>query len=95
MMGLVFGSIATMVQAGFIMGVGLLLDTFLVRTLLVPSTVVLLGRWNWWPSKLSVDSPSPDPVSASADALGLSTSTDRPEGPAGAADADSESRRNS
>jgi RND superfamily putative drug exporter len=30
-----------------------LLDTFLVRTLLVPSTVVLLGRWNWWPSSLS------------------------------------------
>jgi RND superfamily putative drug exporter len=29
------------------------MDTFLVRTLLVPSTVVLLGRWNWWPSKMS------------------------------------------
>ena len=23
----------------------------IVRTLLVPSTVALLGRWNWWPSK--------------------------------------------
>ena len=32
MFGLVFGSIATMVQAGFIIAVGLLLDTFLVRT---------------------------------------------------------------
>lgn len=31
----------------------MLLDTFLVRTLLVPSTVVLLGRFNWWPSKLA------------------------------------------
>ena len=29
------------------------MDTFLVRTLLVPSTVILLGRWNWWPSSLS------------------------------------------
>ncbi len=29
------------------------MDTFLVRTLLVPSTVVLLGRWNWWPSRMS------------------------------------------
>jgi RND superfamily putative drug exporter len=29
------------------------MDTFLVRTLLVPSAVVLLGRWNWWPSRLS------------------------------------------
>jgi RND superfamily putative drug exporter len=29
-----------------------LLDTFGVRTLLVPSIVVLAGRWNWWPSRL-------------------------------------------
>jgi hypothetical protein len=26
---------------------------YLVRMLLVPSTVALLGRWNWWPSKMS------------------------------------------
>jgi uncharacterized membrane protein YdfJ with MMPL/SSD domain len=26
-----------------------------VRTLLVPSVVVLLGRWNWWPSHLASD----------------------------------------
>ncbi len=32
---------------------GILMDTFLVRTLLVPSTVILLGRWNWWPSRMS------------------------------------------
>ena len=83
------------VDVGIGLAIGVIMDTFVVRTVLVPCTVVLLGRWNWWPSKLSVDSPEPDTVSASADALGLSTSTDRPEGPAGAADADSESRRNS
>jgi hypothetical protein len=27
--------------------------------LLVPSTVVLLGRWNWWPSALSRRSARP------------------------------------
>ncbi|HEU5353133.1 MAG TPA: MMPL family transporter [Actinocrinis sp.] len=32
------------------LAIGILMDAFLVRTLLVPSTVVLLGRWNWWPS---------------------------------------------
>jgi putative drug exporter of the RND superfamily len=36
---------------------GILMDTFLVRTLLVPSTVVLLGRWNWWPSHLARQAP--------------------------------------
>jgi RND superfamily putative drug exporter len=34
------------------LAVGILMDTFLVRTLLVPSTVALLGRWNWWPSAM-------------------------------------------
>ena len=42
---------------GFALALGILMDTFLVRTLLVPSTVVLLGRWNWWPSRITVDQP--------------------------------------
>jgi uncharacterized membrane protein YdfJ with MMPL/SSD domain len=29
------------------------MDTFLVRTLLVPSTVIRLNRWNWWPSAMA------------------------------------------
>jgi putative drug exporter of the RND superfamily len=83
------------VDVGAGLAIGVIMDTFVVRTVLVPCTVVLLGRWNWWPSKLSVDSPAPDSVGASADALGLSTSTDGPAGSAGADDTDSESRRNS
>jgi uncharacterized membrane protein YdfJ with MMPL/SSD domain len=27
---------------------GVLLDAFIVRSLLVPSLMALLGRWNWW-----------------------------------------------
>ncbi|HWD63559.1 MAG TPA: MMPL family transporter [Solirubrobacteraceae bacterium] len=38
---------------GFGLAAGILMDTFLVRTLLVPSVVILLGRRNWWPSHLS------------------------------------------
>ena len=33
------------------LALGILMDTFLVRTLLVPSIVILLGRWNWWPTQ--------------------------------------------
>ena len=51
MFGLTFGSIAGMVQVGFIIGVGLLLDTFLVRTVTVPALAVIIGKANWWPSK--------------------------------------------
>jgi RND superfamily putative drug exporter len=80
------------VDVGVGLAVGVIMDTFVVRTVLVPCMVVLLGRWNWWPSKLQVTPASSDPVGASADALGLS-------GPAASTDTDSapdsESRRNS
>lgn len=45
-------------QIGFGVAFAILLDTFFVRTLLVPSIVTLLGRYNWWPSKLYYESKS-------------------------------------
>jgi RND superfamily putative drug exporter len=45
------------VDVGVGLALGILMDTFIVRTILVPCTVVLLGRWNWWPSKLARISP--------------------------------------
>lgn len=49
MFGLMFASFSTLVQAGFVVGVGILLDTFLVRTITVPTVAVLVGQANWWP----------------------------------------------
>jgi putative drug exporter of the RND superfamily len=40
-------------QIGYGVAFGVVMDTFVVRTILVPAFVVLLGRWNWWPSRLS------------------------------------------
>jgi RND superfamily putative drug exporter len=51
MFGLTFASISTMVQIGFIIGIGILLDTFLVRTITVPAVAALVGQANWWPSR--------------------------------------------
>ena len=50
MLAMCFSSISSMVQGGFIIGVGLLIDTLLVRTLTVPALAVLVGKYNWWPS---------------------------------------------
>jgi RND superfamily putative drug exporter len=35
---------------GFMVAVGILLDTFVVRTVMVPAAVELLGDRIWWPS---------------------------------------------
>ncbi len=51
MIGLQFSSITTLAQIGFIIAAGILLDTFLVRTITVPAMAVLVGNLNWWPSK--------------------------------------------
>jgi putative drug exporter of the RND superfamily len=40
-------------QIGYGVAFGVVMDTFVVRTILVPALVTRLGRWNWWPSRLS------------------------------------------
>ncbi|MFX4271267.1 MMPL family transporter [Propionibacteriaceae bacterium Y1685] len=40
-----------LVQLAFIVAFGVLLDTLVVRTLLVPGLSIDLGRWTWWPSR--------------------------------------------
>lgn len=42
-------------QLSFIVAFGVLLDTFLVRSLLVPALSFDVGRAIWWPSKLALN----------------------------------------
>jgi RND superfamily putative drug exporter len=48
----VTGATSQIKQLGTAIALGVLIDTFLVRTLMVPAIVVLCRRWNWFPSKL-------------------------------------------
>ena len=79
-------------DVGVGLALGVLMDTFIVRTVLVPCTVLLLGRWNWWPSKLSRTAPQEAPPEREAEPAArvagpapAPASGDGPDGPAGPA----------
>lgn len=40
--------ISFMQQIGIATAVGVLVDAFVVRSLLVPSLMAMMGKWNWW-----------------------------------------------
>lgn len=50
MFALMSGSVIHLLQIGFTVGVGLLLDITIVRTILVPAAMTLIGNHIWWPS---------------------------------------------
>jgi RND superfamily putative drug exporter len=58
-----------LLQIAFIVvfGFGVLLDTFLVRTLLVPALSYDIGRAIWWPSRLSRGVHATDPAAKEQD----------------------------
>jgi hypothetical protein len=49
MASLALSNLASIGQGGTTIGLGLLFDTLIVRSLMTPSIAALLGRWFWWP----------------------------------------------
>lgn len=49
---LMVGEVAGLLEVGFAVAVGVLMDTFVVRTMLVPALTTALDRWAWWPGAL-------------------------------------------
>lgn len=49
MAGMMGSKLIVLAQMGSTIAIGLLVDTFIVRSLLMPSIATLLGRWFWWP----------------------------------------------
>lgn len=43
----------TLTQLGIIVGIGIVLDTFLVRTVVIPALFAVVGPKVWWPSALA------------------------------------------
>jgi putative drug exporter of the RND superfamily len=65
-------------QVGTTIGLGLLFDTLVVRSFLMPSIAAMLGRWFWWPMNVASRPPRIRPAApaparqepADADATG-------------------------
>ncbi len=70
---LVTMAVVEVAELGFTVVVGIVLDTFLVRPLLVPALATLLGRWNWvwphsslWKSTAVEGTPTGDPTTSAS-----------------------------
>jgi RND superfamily putative drug exporter len=50
---MMLSSTITMKMYGFALATAIILDATIVRLFLVPSVMLLAGKWNWWPPKLA------------------------------------------
>jgi putative drug exporter of the RND superfamily len=78
MSSFVFSDLRMIGQFGTTVGVGLLFDTLIVRSLMTPSIAALLGRWFWWPQRVgtrpgALKQPEPDHISTRAATESLHT----------------------
>lgn len=52
MLAMLASDLRTIGQVGTTVCIGLLLDTLIVRSFIVPALVRLLGTWFWWPTRV-------------------------------------------
>jgi RND superfamily putative drug exporter len=67
MMSMSVSKLIVIGQVGTTIGLGLLFDTLVVRSLMTPSIAALLGKWFWWPQHVRprpVPAPWPKPIQA-------------------------------
>ena len=72
--GFAAGSLVGLQQMGFGLGIAILLDATIVRTVMVPASMRLLGKWNWylpswleWIPNVRFEPEQPTQVMAAAD----------------------------
>jgi putative drug exporter of the RND superfamily len=58
MFALAASTVLSVAQIGVTVGVGLLIDTLVMRSFVLPSIVALLGRWFWWSTRIATKVPS-------------------------------------
>ncbi|ELP90697.1 hypothetical protein EIN_024060 [Entamoeba invadens IP1] len=51
---LMLSSMMVLQQFGVVLALAILLDTFVIRTMVVPSLLHLFGEWNWWPKRYDI-----------------------------------------
>ena len=79
MAAMMFSELTVLAQMGSTIAIGLLVDTLIVRSLLMPSIATLLGRWFWWPLVVYPRGdhhfrhlrPKPEPTSEDTDAMAV------------------------
>jgi len=76
MMTMAVSQLIVIGQVGTTIGLGLLFDTLIVRSLMTPSIAALLGKWFWWPQRVRqrpVPSPWPTPTEEPAEKQSLTS----------------------
>ncbi|MGY4708431.1 MMPL/RND family transporter [Mycolicibacterium sp. CBM1] len=76
MMSMAVSELTVIGQVGTTIGLGLLFDTLVIRSLMTPSIAALLGKWFWWPQRVRtrpVPAPWPTAPAQQDAAFGVTT----------------------